>query len=238
MSTRLRTAALCALLTLTPAAAMAGGGFAFLSDTINWSQTPPLYFTVVGGPPNTSGNLVTYRNGSLLVSPNWISTDANGNVTKGPWYWSNTPGDQYDTQLYIAWADGTKTNELTHWWDKTCPTNAFKSAAGAPPTAWTGRATDTQYGAGFHANWTRIYTTFKDTTTSLCWLPGHTAYDAACSAVDATHPTAGRPTLDWSYPAIPAVAAHVTGRSYEWTTCMTDGDTRCGDYCISYPFTR
>ncbi len=238
MSKWLRAAALCALLGIAPAVAMAAGGFAFFSDTVNWSQTPPLYYTVIGGPPNTCGTLVTLRNGNWLFSANWICTDANGSVLKGPWYWSNTPGDQYDTNLRIAWNDGTSTNTLVHWWDKTCPTNARTSADGSPPSAWSGRATDTFYGAGFNSDWTHIYTTFKDTGTSLCWLPGHTAYDAACNSVDATHPVAGRPTLDWSNPQIPPVSAHVSGHSYQWKTCMTDGDTACGIYCISYNFTR
>lgn len=237
MTRRLRSLAFSALLGFLPAAAMAAGGFAFLSDTINWSQTPPLNYTVVGGPPNMCGSLVTYRNGSWLVSPNWICTDGNGSVTKGPWYWTNTPGDQFDDDLYIAWNDGTRTNTVDHWWDKTCPTNARTSAGGAPPAALSGRATDTPYGAGFNVNWTRISTVFKDTTTSLCWLPGHTAYDAPCNSVDATTPVAGRPTMNWSHSAVPPASAHVTGHSYRWTTCMTDGDTLCGDYCIFYDFT-
>src|SRR5215210_2398665 len=72
MRERFQLAALCALLSLVPAVAGAAGGIAYVSDTINWSQTPPLYFSVAGAPPNTCGALVTVRNNQYIFSPGWI----------------------------------------------------------------------------------------------------------------------------------------------------------------------
>ncbi len=238
MRKRFQFAALCALLSLVPAVAGAAGGIAYVSDKINWSQTPPLYFSVAGAPPNMCGMLVTVRNGQYLFSPGWICTNASGTATKGPWTWANTPGDQKDWNAYIEWTDGTKTTTFEHYWDKTCPVISRTSANGAPPTAWSGSAIDNVHGAGFHPNWTRIYTIFEDRNTSLRWLPGHTGYDAASGTVDATFSGQYSTFGYWSNPQIPPAGAHVTGHTYAWTTCMTDGDALCSLSCLSYEFTR
>lgn len=236
---RLRSAALYTLLSLVPAVAGAAGGTAYVSDTINWSQTPALYFSVAGGPPNTCGALVTTRNGQYIYSPGWICTNANGVATKGPWTWANTPGDQKDVNTHIEWTDGTETNSFDHYWDKTCPTHSRTSAGGTPPTTWRGTASDNVWGAGFHPNWTQFYTIFEDLTTGLRWLPGRTAYDAASGTVDATFSGHYRTSGTWENTQIPPPSAHVTGHTYAWTTCMTDGDALCSLSCLApYQFTK
>lgn len=66
----------------------------------------------------------TVRNGSTLIAPGWICTDANGNATKGPWTWANTPSDQTHRYVTIWWPDGTQTLPFKdHIWDKSCPHN-------------------------------------------------------------------------------------------------------------------
>ena len=236
MKETFRLLALCAFL---PAAVHAAGGVAYVSDTINWSQTPDLYFSVAGAPPNTCGAFVSTRNGQYLFSPGWICTDANGNATKGPWTWAGTPGDQKDDNAYIQWTDGTKTNTFDHWWDKTCPVLNRANVTGAPPASWSGTASDNRYGAGFHPNWTRIYTVFEDRTTGLRWLPGQAGYDASSGEVDATFSGQYSTFGSWSNPQIPPSGAHVAGRTYAWTTCMTDGDVLCSPTCLApYVFTR
>jgi hypothetical protein len=82
---KLRVISFFSLLLLPIFALSQSVGTAYFSNTINWSQTPDLYFTVIGAPPSVCGDLVTTRNGSLLVGQDWICTDANGNVTRGPW---------------------------------------------------------------------------------------------------------------------------------------------------------
>lgn len=87
-------------------------GTGFVSSHINFSQTPDLYFSVTGAPPNVCGALATIRNGACLYVPGWVCTDGNGQVTRGPWTWSGTPGDQTDRNIHFNWTNGTTTKGL------------------------------------------------------------------------------------------------------------------------------
>src|SRR5690349_13958087 len=212
-------------------------GSASFNHVINWSQTGDLYFTVTGAPHSVCGDLVTTRNGSLLVSPGWICTDANGNVTTntGPWTWANTPGDQTDTNIHFDWHNGTATYFTTnHVWDKSCPftviTNA--TAATSSTSAFTGTAPDEsvdQWGAGFDRSWTSVSVYFFDQTTGLYW--NGSSYSGFSSVswpatISTNLPNQG---LFWSVSpsSIPPASAHNPAHSYIWSAVMTDGDVNC-----------
>ncbi len=241
---------LLAVLVLLPGAATAQtAGNAFFSSTINWSQTPALYYTVAGGPPNTCGALVSTRNGVPLRANGWLCTDANGSAIKGPWTWANTPGDQTDIDLRIEWPNGTSTVWRNHYWDKTCPTYGRTSPGGSPPTSFYGTGTDGQWGAGFNPNWTFVITIFEDTTltevfeTRTVWKPGLSGYtltDDYFSPDLWVYPSVtGIPghSLTWNSPQVPPPSAHTSGHKYRWYICVTDGDQRCApDDCKYYEF--
>src|SRR5258708_680889 len=152
-------------------------GTGFVSSHINFSQTPDLYFSVTGAPPNICGALATIRNGSCLYVPGWVCTDGNGQVTRGPWTWSGTPGDQTDRNIHFNWANGTTTNFTSdHIWDKTCPLPTVTSPSGGPPTSFYGTGSDQNWGAGFRVRGdygpgTRVKLQFQDNSTGLYWNP-------------------------------------------------------------------
>lgn len=245
------TTILLAGLALLPALATAQtAGNAYFSSPINWSQTPALYYSVAGGPPNTCGALVSTRNGVPLRANNWLCTDANGNATKGPWTWANTPGNQTDVDLRIEWPNGTSTVWRDHVWDKTCPTYRRTSPGGSPPTSWYGDAQDNQWGAGFNRDWTFVITVFEDTTlsswpsTQTVWKPGQSGYTLQDQYfwpdLWVTPTVTGIPghSLTWSNPQVPPASAHISGHKYRWYICVTDGDYQCASNdCTYYEFT-
>jgi hypothetical protein len=208
-------------------------GTAYLSSQINWSQTSDLYFTVVGGPPNTCGDFLSTRNGFSGYNSGSVCTDGSGNVTRGPWSWANTSADQTDTNIRIQWPNGTTTNFTTdHVWDKTCPTVHEVPFYGGYPFGLSGYATDDQWGAGFDNAWTRFTAIFFDDTTSRYWNPATGNYDSLSPVViqgeTTTLPSHG---INWFFDPnrgeIPPAAAHVSSNHYTWTVFMTDGDIRC-----------
>jgi hypothetical protein len=236
-----------AVLVMLPAAAAAQtAGNAFFSNTVNWSQTPALYYSVAGGPPNTCGALASTRNGVPLRANGWLCTDANGNAIKGPWTWANTPGDQTDVDLRIEWPNGTSTVWRDHVWDKTCPTYRFTSPGGSPPAAWYGDASDSKWGAGFNSDWTFVFAIFEDTTLSTpfgnrkVWKPGLSGYtlsgDYFLPKLFVFSSLTGIPGhhLTWSNPQVPPPSAHVPGHTYRWYICVTDGDDLCGSLSCPY----
>ncbi len=88
----------CAAL-MQPMSASAISGTADFDPDINWQHSPPLYFTITGGPPNTCGALWVKRNAGTFTSSGfgsngtgWLCTDGSGNATKGPWYYNNQQG--------------------------------------------------------------------------------------------------------------------------------------------------
>jgi hypothetical protein len=194
-------------------------GSASFSTTINYFGT--LYYYVTGGPPNTCGELNTYRNGAWLYGANWLCTDASGNATKGPWTWAGTPSDQTDEPAYIRWPDGTTTNNATHIWDKTCATTFLTTPAGSPPTTYAGYSTDAQWGAGFDFAPYIKYTEFQDLTTGLYWDPATHAYSASYKNVPLNLTRVNRWRVNWTT-SFPAPGDHVSGHNYAWWSCMSD----------------
>jgi hypothetical protein len=222
-------------------------GTAYFSSVINWSQTPDLHFTVIGAPPNVCGDLVTTRNGSLLVSPGWICTDANGNAYANAggtnsWSWANTPNDQTDTNVHYNWPNGTATYFTTnHYWDKTLPTPGIDSPSPfrRVPISFYGHGTDGYWGAGFSSSWTSVKLQFQDTNTGYYWNPSAQDYSAVSppniyATITSGLGTIGPGTNDspsyymtWDGTAvIPPVSSHQIGDSYTWTVTINDGDNR------------
>ena len=204
-------------------------GTAYLSNDINWSQTPDLYFTILGGQPNSCGTLVTLRNGSWLTAPGWACTDGNGNANMGPWTWANTAADQTDTNIQIIWPNGNYTNATSnHVWDKTCPSIQIDPAGGLPPTSLSGSASDNPYGAGFDDGWTAVKATFWDQTADRFWNPATGAYDSpGIVLVLANISTMPSHSITWYFPQIPPPSAHAHNHTYSWVVDLYDGDNRC-----------
>lgn len=234
---RLIRSSLFAVVLLAPAAlAAATVGTAKFSRTINYSGD--LYYYVTGGPPNTCGELDSFRNGAWLFAPGWLCTDANGNATKGPWSWSSTPGDQTDDPAFIKWPDGSTTNNAMHIWDKTCPTTFRDTAVQKPPAAYSGHATDGTWGAGFDFS-PYAFSSFIDVTDiyhQVYWVNaslGYSSYSGVQITANLTH--VNRWYVNWSTP-FPSASQHVPGHSYVWTTCVTDGST-CTSGCSTTSFT-
>lgn len=218
---------------LRPITAAAIVGTAQFSATVNYQLSGNLTYTVTGGPPNTCGELNTYRNGAWLYAANWICTNASGNATKGPWTWSGTPSDQTDEPAYIRWPNGDTTNSSLHIWDKTCAQTFRTTPSGSPPTSWAGYATDTQWGAGFDfGGYKEAF--FQDETTGLYWDPATGAYTAPYKVVTPTLSRVNRWRVNWST-SFPAAGAHVSGHHYYWGTCVLDG--YCAD-CTTLTFTK
>jgi len=234
--TWLSTSSLFAIVLLAQAGLAAAVGTARFSQTLNYSGS--LYYYVTGGPPNTCGELDTFRNGSWLFVPGWLCTDANGNATKGPWTWSGTPGDQTDDPAFIKWPDGSTTNNATHIWDKTCPTTYRDTALVKPPTAYSGHATDGMWGAGFDF-YPYAFSTFVDVTdinNPMYWRNATTGYSEYLSyQVTASLNHVNRWYVSWST-AFPPPSQHIPGHKYQWMTCVTDGST-CLDGCVFTTFT-
>jgi hypothetical protein len=221
------------------------GGQGYFSSDINWSQTPALYYSVAGAPPFTCGDLVTTRNGSSLRASNWICTDGNGNATKGPWTWTNTPGDQTDRGAHIEWSNGTSTTSKDHIWDKTCPTLYLSATSGAPPTSFKGTATDGNWGAGFLSPGTSVTLEFYNATNMLWYDPSTNLYNHNFSAPTITATLTGlgiftSPSynMSWNASSVPAASTHTHGETYHWIATLHDGDSSCTakvEYDFVYP---
>ncbi|MBW8878423.1 MAG: hypothetical protein JF614_25975 [Acidobacteria bacterium] len=242
---RLRTMLAISPLLLVLGTGMASAnGSAYFNYTINWPQTPDLYFSVAGGPASTCGDLVAVRNGGApQTTPGWLCTDASGNATKGPWSWANQANDE-TASSYIRWPDNSTTNTVSHIWDKTAPTASI-SSSGTPPTSYSGTGHDTTNGACFSANWSTVTSTFEDTSTGLYWSPGqgysaqprcHAVPPGGCVGIPVINGTlSGMPScsVTWST-SFPPAGDHTSGHSYLWKTCVYDG----GQYgCATLSFT-
>jgi hypothetical protein len=220
--------------------AFAYNGVGYFSSSINWESTPPLYYSVAGGPANTCGALVATRNGgSPTSSSGWLCTDGSGNATKGPWDWSNQSGDE-TAEVYIQWPNSTETTHATHIWDKTCASTYPDSYCGLPPSDFSGHATDADWGAGFSSSWTTASAYYEDITDPnnlKCWTPSSGSYAANnCIPVDLS--VSGEPSfyVTWSASQIPASNLHQSGHTYEWLGCVTDGScTHCGSCTFTMP---
>lgn len=209
-----------ALLLQVSAASAAVCGDAFYNHDIDWPNTPSLYYSVAGAPPNTCGDLWASRNGGAYVKgAGWICTDSSGNATKGPW--SSNPIDE-TASVYIDW--GTCTSPVrSHIWDVSAPTVNITSSV---PGAFSGTATDAAWGAGFGAGWTTCIVNYRDDLTGKYWSSSSGAYDSTLP-VWQTCQISGIPSrnITWSIisTARPAPGVHVSGRSYTWNASVHDG---------------
>ena len=140
-------------------------GSSSYSRSYDWPGTS-FTFSVSGAPANTCGEIHTLRNGSWVVTSNWICTDGTGYGRKGPWYITTTfPGmDQRDDPTYILWPDGTQTTNTWHDIDVTSPTLTPQSSC-----TFCGTAADAQWGSGFNRSWTTVLLWFHDDTSGLWW---------------------------------------------------------------------
>jgi hypothetical protein len=231
------------LLLLLPSLALPQSvGTAYLSSQINWSQTSDLYFTVVGGPPNTCGDFLSTRNGFSGYNSGSVCTDGSGNVTRGPWSWANTAADQTDTNIRIEWPNGRGVTYFTtdHVWDKTCPTVSISTAS--PIYGFNGSASDNQWGAGFDGSWTRVTASFYDQTAGRYYEPVNVYYDSP-SEVTFPGEITGMPgkIIGWSFDPsryeTPGQGIHISGHTYVWKAYLTDGDNRCSPITQSMTFT-
>lgn len=198
-------------------------GVGFFSNDITWSYSNDLYYSVGGGPANTCGDLWTSRNGGAWQEgPGWICTDSNGNATKGPWTWANQAGDE-TAYAYIEWPNGSTTTVDSHIWDKTCAATT-ENVNGAPPTSFSGGATDAAWGAGFNAAWTSCSVGFFDITAQKHWDAATDTYTSTNgSGVGCT--ISGMPgfSVTWSAHQVPSVSAHTSGHCYVWFGNVDDG---------------
>lgn len=180
------------------------------------------FFVVAGGPPNTCGDIYTYRNGSWVVANDWLCTDSSGFAANGPWYVTYTfPGqDQTDNPTYILWPDNTTTTSTWSVIDVTPPnvdTPLFEYGSCPPGQGgWYcpigGTVSDGQWGSGFSANWTSMWIQYKDETTGLCWEPPSYGYSCPHSTLGYLNvPVDGTPVLsaDWYEPYDPLTACPV-----------------------------
>lgn len=209
-------------------------GTAVFDPQINWSWNPTLYYRVTGGPANTYGDSFVDRNHlGWTVTYGWLRTDGSGNSTKGPWSWYSDTADEY-AEAYIRWqSDWSTTNTDWHIWDRNCPSISVTSPGGSPPLSFQGTASDGSNGAGFNANWSSSWASFRDTTNGQYWngssygSPGEFNFGCFISGMP-SH------SVGWSCP-VPPATAHVTGRCYAWKACIYDGGC---DQCTTINFCK
>lgn len=207
-----------------------GNGFADFSLGYNKNGTT-YTFSVSGGPASTCGTLDLYRNGVHQVTPGWLCTDANGNATKGPW---TATSDETVDHVFIQWPDGTSTNQTFHVSDVTKPTIRSYQRGGSPPSAYSGTATDAQWGSGFdYSPWAMVHVmaTYKDTGTNKYW--DGSCY---CSTSIWKFPISVTPvtqfSLTWAASSLPT---NTPGRPYQWCVSISDYIGYSDSDCI--PFT-
>jgi hypothetical protein len=197
-----------------------GGGLAGFSPEINWDGNPSMTYDVTGAPASTCGDLYASRNfGSYTVTPNWICTDASGNASAGPYYYSSQTADE-DAFAYILWSNGFSTNTSEHIWDVYGPSASITSSNGPPaPTSFSGTATDPTYGAGFSSSWgSYCVTYFYDLTAGWYWQPGGFGYSSQFPYNGPNCTISGMPShsVTWSEGQLPPGSDHFSHHCYEW----------------------
>lgn len=224
-------AALAALV-FSPAVLATGGGY--YNHPINWQNTGNLYYTVIGGPANTCGDLWTYRNGGPWVKQavGWACTDSSGNVQKGPWTWAGQATDE-TAYAKIEWPPGGDfTTTDKHIWDKTCAVTT-ETVSGSPPSTFSGSATDTAWGAGFDPSWTKCKVYYRNQTTGYYWDASTNTYSLTSDPL-LNCSVSGMPSFSvtWSASQVPSGGSHTSGDCYEWEARVTDGS--CSQEDIHY----
>jgi hypothetical protein len=202
---------------------------AYFNHDINWSFTSDLYFSVAGCPANACGDLWTYRNGGgWQQSSGWICTDGSGNATKGPWTYAGQSGDE-TAYAYIDFS-GTTSNVASHIWDKTAPSIFITSSWGAPPSSFSGSASDAAWGAGFDSSWASCLMAFEHydsgTSSYKYWTPTSGGTYSTTTNVYVPCTISGMPSLNvtWSGgTSIPPTGAHQSGECYTWYVWIYDG---------------
>lgn len=177
---------------------------------LSWPGTSFSY-VVQGGPPNTCGDIHTYRNGNWQVTAGWLCTDGTGYGTKGPWNITTSyPGaDQNDAQSYIQWPNQTVTTSTWSIIDVTAPSLSLNSGL-----TFGGSASDGIWGIGFDRAFTSVRLALRDDTTGTwwsngpCWSPPncYTASSPQWSTALTNLPSSGVKvhSLDWGFQAYPA----------------------------------
>ena len=192
------------------------------------------YYNVTGGPAYSCGELHIIRNGSQEVTPCWLTTDAYGNATKGPWTVST---NQTGEDIFIQWPDGSQTcgGDSEKVDDATAPTIGIDQSGGSSiPTAFSGTANDTLYGSGF-SWWTNVTVTFRELG-NLRLNPGF--WDGSCYC-DEYHPfyasfsPSSGYSVNWSITP-PPPEAHQSGRTYRWCVEINDKCFSSGTSCITF----
>jgi hypothetical protein len=195
-----------------------GGGSAGFAPAYNKYGTTYIFY-VSAGPPNTCGTLDLYRNGVHQVTPGWLCTDASGNATKGPW---TATSDETVDHVFIQWPDGSTTNQTFHVSDATKPTIRSTQRGGSPPSAYSGTATDAQWGAGFNftpgVQSSFIKATYQNTGTSKYW--DGTCYCSTTVAYFNIYPSSWTQySATWAASSIPTSPP---GYSYKWCVSIND----------------
>lgn len=210
-------------------------GVGFFDPAINWPSSPPLYYYVNNGPPNTCGDLHIQRNnGSWQVTPGWLCTNGTGFAQKGPWLWSSQTGDE-TAEAYVQWPNGTETTHDWHIWDVNPPSVSLDaSCLGSPPSCWRGTASDPPFGACFHPSWSYVWSYFLNVTTGGYWSSVTDSYAHPQTAFYGPSSTLTSCTPPWSTP-FPSWYAHTQGHTYRWTVCVWDGgQSGCTDHFFTY----
>jgi hypothetical protein len=213
VATRRGTTAFARSLLPARRASVAGLSTGDSNYTSNY-QWPGTYFffLVQGGPPNTCGDIHTFRNGSWVVSNDWLCTDGYGYGAMGPWFITSTsPGqDQTDNPTYIQWPDQTTTTSTWSVIDVTPPSvvTPLFAYGPCPPGhgGWYcpigGHLSDGQWGSGFSRSWTDVWVSYKDETSQLCFDTYTGLFSSSCPYqrnVPVAVPVDGTPvsSADW-----------------------------------------
>ena len=222
MKSALSILAPAALLLQVSAASAAECGNAYYNHEVDWPNTPALYYTVTGAPPNTCGDLYASRNGSAyIIGTGWICTDSNGTATKGPW--SSNPTDE-TAYVYIKWGSCTSPGRR-HVWDVT---PASVSISSSVPGGFSGFASDAAWGAGFDASWTQCNTSYRFNSSfgPRWWDPLTGGYTSSYS-IQVPCTITGQPAMyvHWTTdpPQRPTSGIHLRGGSYTWQVSIYDG---------------
>lgn len=210
-----------ASLLLCPTRGWTQCGSAYFSDPISWYTNPTLYYSVAGAPANTCGDLYASRNGSgfNLEATGWLCTDASGNATKGPWYWSNQTNDE-TADVFISFPSancGTPTRR--HIWDVNAPTAAITTCG---PSNFQGTGSDGSWGAGFDSAWASCLSGYLDNTTGLYWDPSTGSY-SALGGLLISCTCNGMPSLNITWSCSSRPTSHTPGHTYTWYALVFDG---------------